>query len=76
MSERTTRAEHGELAKARARPYLDRGDWMNAWGSFISDLGKHEETRGHPAAQLGMGLILIGELNSVQAMREFIEGAN
>jgi hypothetical protein len=71
-----TRDEPMEWAKARAREYLDAGDRLNAWGSLVSDLGKHEETQGHPGVELGMGLLLLGDLATVEAMRRFIEGFN
>jgi hypothetical protein len=71
-----TRAEHVEWAKQRAREYLDAGDWRNAWASFASDMGKHEETADHPALLLGMQLLMAGHNRTVAGMREFIEGFN
>jgi hypothetical protein len=68
-----TRAEHLEWAKARAREHLDAGDWADAWASLVSDLGKHEETRGHPAIVLGMTMLASGLNATVAEMREFIE---
>jgi hypothetical protein len=43
---------------------------------MVSDLGKHEETKGHPAIELGMGLLFTGNLATSAEMRRFIEGFN
>lgn len=71
-----TRKEHLDWAKARALEYCDQGDVHSALTSMISDLGKHEETQGHPAIPLGMDMLLAGHLDSPRKMREFIEGFN
>lgn len=52
------------------------GDNSQAFASMMSDLGKHPETAGHSAMQLGMMLKLSGHLSTAQQMREFIEGFN
>jgi hypothetical protein len=65
--------EHIEFAKQRAMEYLDRGDIKNAVMSITSDLGKHPETKDHPA--LGMGM-MIAQLNSDRDAREWISGIN
>lgn len=72
----TTRAEHLAWCKKRALEYCDMGDTTNAWASMASDLGKHPETDGHAAIELGMMLLFSGRLNSVAEMRKFIEGFN
>ena len=72
----TTRAEHMEWCKKRALDYVDRGDLTNAYASMGSDLGKHPETRDHPAISLGMQLMMIGDLSTPEKMRRFIEGFN
>jgi hypothetical protein len=41
---------------------------------MASDLGKHPETEGHPAIQLGMMMLMSGQLDSPAKMREFIVG--
>ncbi len=74
VESRLTRQEHLEWCKERAREYLDRGDWQDAFGSFVSDMGKHPDTKDHLALGLGMQLLLIGKLRDVVSMREFIEG--
>ena len=45
-----TRDEHLTWCKQRALEYESPAD---AWGSFVSDMGKHEGTRQHPALTLG-----------------------
>lgn len=58
--------------KKRALEYLDHGDCQNAVTSMLSDLSKHDETRGI-ADQLGMlGIFAIQE--GPAACRRFIEG--
>jgi hypothetical protein len=69
-----TRTEHVEWSKKRALEYVDRGDLSNAYGSMVSDLKKHKETEMHPAIELGMGLLMMGKLNTSDEMRKFIEG--
>jgi hypothetical protein len=71
-----TRAEHLAWCKQRALEYVDQGDVNNALASMTSDLGKHEETAGHPGIELGMLLAMGGHLSTVQEMREWIEGFN
>jgi len=67
-----TREEHLGWCKKRALEYCDMGDANQAWASMASDMGKHDETRNHPAIELGMGLLLAGKLKPVSEMREFI----
>ncbi|MFY9457669.1 MAG: hypothetical protein WAP23_01945 [Candidatus Spechtbacterales bacterium] len=43
---------------------------------MCSDLGKHPETAGHLAIELGMMLLMGGHLDSKEEMRKFIEGFN
>lgn len=69
-----TRAEHIDWCKKRALEYVDRGDLVTGWTSMLSDLGKHPETAGHPAIQLGSMLIISGNLKSPEEFRKFIEG--
>jgi hypothetical protein len=54
--------------------YVNAGDLQQAFASMGSDLSKHPETAGHVGIGLGMGLIIIGDLNSPDKMRKFIEG--
>jgi hypothetical protein len=69
------RAEHLSWCKQRALAYLP-DDPRQAFTSMVSDIGKHPETEGHSACQLGMMLLMGGHLSTPQKMREFIEGFN
>ena len=69
-----TRTEHVAWAKARALEYVEMGDPAQAYASLASDLGKHAETSGHAAIELGIGLLMIGDLRTAAKMREFVEG--
>ncbi len=71
-----TRAEHLVWCKKRALEYCDAGNVTDAFSSMCSDLGKHDETRGHIGMELGMRLMMIGDLNTADKMRKFIEGFN
>lgn len=71
-----TRAEHLDWCKKRALQLVDIGDNNEAFASMMSDLGKHPETMGHSAMQLGVMLKLNGYLSTAEQMREFIEGFN
>lgn len=76
METLTTRQEHLDWCKKRALEYCDIGDVTQAFASMGSDLGKHPETSNHAAIQLGMMLLMAGQLNSPMEMRKFIEGFN
>lgn len=71
-----TRQEHLAWCKERALEYVDNGDLKNAYASMISDLRKHPETENHIGMELGMNLLMIGELKTCEEMRKFIEGFN
>jgi hypothetical protein len=68
------RQEHIEWCQRRAYDYLNQGDIVRAWASFGSDMNAHDETRNHSALLVGMQLIMIGELNTPDKMRRFIDG--
>ena len=72
----TTRAEHLEWCKQRAREYCDRGDAQNALTSMFSDLDKHPETAGHKGTEIGLMLMLTGGLREPSEARRFIDGFN
>lgn len=74
MREFETREQHLEWCKKRALEYVDAGDLHQAFASMGSDLGKHEGTAGHSAMQIGMMMLLGGQLNTPEAMRKFING--
>ena len=71
-TEETTRAEHLAWCKQRALEYLPDSP-QEAFNSMMSDLGKHEGTREHPAIELGMMLLMTNNLGD---MRKFIEDFN
>lgn len=75
MSE-MTRAEHLAWCKTRALAYVEAGDLNQAFASMGSDLSKHPETERHAGIQLGMMLLLSGQLATKAQMRRFIEGFN
>lgn len=72
----TTRKEHLDWCKKRALEYCDQGDTQQAFSSMASDLGKHDDTRGHIAIGLGFQMMMGGMLNTPAEMRNFIEGFN
>jgi hypothetical protein len=67
-------SEHFDWAVGRAMEYADAGDGGSAMASLISDLGKHEGTRGILTQDL-QGLFF-GEvmLGGASGARRFIEG--
>ena len=73
-----TRSEHMRWCKNRALEYVNDGDNPQALASMTSDLGKHPETdpSAGMCATLGMGLLVAGELDTVEQGHKFIEGFN
>lgn len=71
-----TRIEHLAWAKARALEYVELGELRHALNSLISDLRKHPETESHIAIELGYKLWIIGDLQTAEQMREFINQSN
>lgn len=71
-----TRAEHMAWCKRRALEYVELGDFAGAFASFTSDLTKHAETAGQLdfITMVGFPLLMSGQLNTADKMREFIEG--
>jgi hypothetical protein len=70
------RKEHLDWCKERALEYVERNDIPNAFGSFICDMKKHEETADHIALDMGMGLVMNGFLSTSSEMKKFIEDFN
>ena len=65
--------------KRRALEYLKPGQYFSlddAMASMLSDLGKHDETRGHVAGELMIQMRAAGRLGTAEEMRKFIEGFN
>jgi len=73
LCEAREREEHLQWAKDRAIEYLDRGDIRNAITSFMSDLGKHADTRDSPV--IGMGMMIM-QMNNEKDARDYILGTN
>ena len=73
--EQTTRNEHLEWCKVRAREYLDAGDAPQAFASFASDMSKHPETAGHIGLGLGL-MMLMSRPQTVDEARRWVEGFN
>ncbi len=67
--------EHLKWAKERAFTYINEGNALKAWISFLSDLSKHEELKNHIAIDLGKKIL---DLNnpSLYEIRKFIDGFN
>ncbi|HRH68875.1 MAG TPA: hypothetical protein PLB89_05140 [Flavobacteriales bacterium] len=79
------RATHLAWAKERAKEYLDRGDADKALGSFISDMGKHEDLADPPLsadlraefkALFERAELLAAYERGPDALREYINGFN
>ena len=71
-----TRTEHIQWCKDRAMEYVNEGNLQDAYTSMASDLGKHPETEGHPAIQIGMIMLMTGQLSTTSKMKKFILGFN
>ena len=70
------REEHLKWCKDRAMEYVKHGDLQNAVTSMLSDMGKHEDTRDHPALQLMAMLMSTGHLENRKEVEDFILGFN
>lgn len=70
------RSKHLQWCKDRANEIADTGDLPQAYASMVSDLSKHEETANHGAIELGMMMLLGGQLDSKYEMSKFINGFN
>jgi hypothetical protein len=72
-----TRAEHLQWCKDRAIEILDKGGSpAEAYASFASDMGKHNDTANHSALQLGMMMLFGGHNQTNEEMKKFINGFN
>jgi len=43
---------------------------------MFSDLNKHPETENHAGIKIGVQLMMIGSLSTIEEARRFIEGFN
>lgn len=75
-TETTSRKEHLEFCKQRAFEYIEKGDLTQAWGSFMSDMAKHEETRNHPFLDTAVLLISDGHYSTKESLKKFINDFN
>jgi hypothetical protein len=57
-------------------PMALTGQLIDAWDCFVTELGKHPETKGHPAVLLGGLRMLDGSMRTAESMRDFIEGTH
>jgi secreted PhoX family phosphatase len=67
------RDEHLKWCKQRALNYLNDGDLRGAFTSMLSDMEKHEETKGINAALLALGTMYVQQYD-IDGMRRWIEG--
>lgn len=68
-----SRDEHMKWCKERALAYLP-GDPANAMASMMSDIGKHDDTRGHIGLMISP--MMYGKAHDAGEMRKWIEGFN
>jgi len=68
-----TRKEHIQWCKKRAHEYVGAGDLDQAVTSMLSDLGKHDETRGLLDFAGGLGLMTLMSPTRDSVVK-FIEG--
>lgn len=67
-----THEDHLDWCKRRAREYMDRGDYANAFTSMMSDLNKHKDWQD--ANLIGaMTMVYLAD-NSPDSVRRIIEG--
>jgi len=71
-----TRQEHLDWAKQRALEYAQRGDIQQAVASMLSDLRKHPELEHHAGGDLGMMLLMSGNMRTGVECEKWIKGFN
>jgi len=76
MEEIMNRSEHIAWSKKRAIEFVDKDDLPQAYLSIVSDLQKHPETMAHVGIDMGMMLVISGNLKEPHEMRNFIDGFN
>lgn len=70
-----TRSEHLQWCKDRALEYLPANP-QEAVASMLSDLNKHDETRGILGGPLAMIGLMEAANGNAHSVRSFIEGFN
>lgn len=68
-----TREQHLQWCKDRANEYLAEGDLANAVTSMLSDLDKHEETRGAGESMAMLGMLYITQ-HDREGVKRWVEG--
>lgn len=77
FAESKTRGEYLEHCKREAIKQLDlHVDYLKVLSQFSVDLDIHPETRDHPARQLIVDLMRLGQLSNSNSVKEFILGYN
>lgn len=70
------RKEHLQWCKDRALEFVENNDLTGAFASFQGDMMQHEETSNHLALEVGMILLLSGNLDTQEQMKNWIFGFN
>jgi hypothetical protein len=70
--EEINRDDYIAYCKERAMQYLD--DPQQAIASLTSDMLDNRHTQNHPALQLGMLLLMTGQLDTGDKLIKFIQG--
>jgi hypothetical protein len=72
------RAEHLAWAKQRAHELADAGHNDQALASLVVDLASHDELQRAQQVAAGMGMpqLIMGMLDTPEAMHHFIDGIN
>jgi hypothetical protein len=55
-------------------PLAEADQVIDAWNSFVSDMGKHPQTTAHASIMVGAVRLASGQLSTVEAMRAYIQG--
>jgi hypothetical protein len=71
-----TRKDHLAWCKKRALECVERDSMTEAYASFHSDMGKHDETKSHIALTMGPMMLIGGQLQTADQMTEWINGSN
>jgi hypothetical protein len=74
MEKNMDRSEHMAWCKKRALAFVEIDDIQQAYMSMVSDLQKHAGTVNHVGIEMGMMLMVSGNLKTPLEMRNFIEG--
>lgn len=68
-----SREEHLQWCKDRALEYWRAGDLQNAYVSMLSDLNKHDETKGFNQFLLALGIIYVNNYDN-EGVHRWITG--